>query len=60
MKRLVIATRRSRLALWQAEHIAALLKKLHRQLSVELLPLSTRGDELVDQRLGESVREMPE
>ena len=51
MKKLVIATRRSRLALWQAEHIAALLKKYHPGLGVELLPLSTRGDELLDQRL---------
>jgi hydroxymethylbilane synthase len=51
MKKLVIATRRSRLALWQAEHIAAVLKKFHPGLAVELLPLSTRGDELLDQRL---------
>jgi hydroxymethylbilane synthase len=51
MRKLVIATRRSRLALWQAEHIAALLKQLHPELGVELLPLSTRGDELIDQRL---------
>jgi len=45
MKKLVIATRRSRLALWQAEHIATLLKGFHAGLKVELLPLSTRGDE---------------
>ena len=51
MRKLVIATRRSRLALWQAEHIAAQLKKFHPKLGVELLPLSTRGDELIDQRL---------
>jgi len=51
MRKLVIATRRSRLALWQAEHIAARLKNLHARLSVDLLPLSTRGDELIDQRL---------
>jgi hydroxymethylbilane synthase len=51
MRKLVIATRRSRLALWQAEHIAARQKSSHPQLSVELLPLSTRGDELIDQRL---------
>jgi len=51
MRKLVIATRRSRLALWQAEHIAGLLKNLHPGLNVELLPLSTRGDELLDQRL---------
>jgi hydroxymethylbilane synthase len=51
MKKLVIATRRSRLALWQAEHIASQLKILHAGLEVDLLPLSTRGDELLDQRL---------
>lgn len=51
MNKLVIATRRSRLALWQAQHIAGRLQKLHRGLSVELLPLSTRGDELLDRRL---------
>ncbi len=51
MKRLVIATRRSRLALWQAEHVKAALEARHRGLAVELLPLSTRGDELIDRRL---------
>jgi len=50
-RRIVIATRRSRLALWQAEHVKARLEALHRGLAVELLPLSTRGDELLDQRL---------
>jgi hydroxymethylbilane synthase len=51
MKRLVIATRRSRLALWQAEHVKHRLEKVHAGLAVELLPMSTRGDELLDQRL---------
>jgi hydroxymethylbilane synthase len=51
MKKLVIATRRSRLALWQAEHIRQRLETLHRELQVELLPLTTRGDELLDRRL---------
>ena len=50
-RRIVIATRRSRLALWQAEHVRARLESLHTGLVVELLPLSTRGDELLDQRL---------
>jgi hydroxymethylbilane synthase len=54
MKRLVIATRRSRLALWQAEHIRQRLQALHRGLAVELLPLSTRGDELIDRRLDQA------
>jgi hydroxymethylbilane synthase len=54
MKKLVIATRRSRLALWQAEHIKQRLEALHAGLRVELLPLSTRGDELLDRRLDEA------
>jgi hydroxymethylbilane synthase len=54
MKPLVIATRRSRLALWQAEHIRQRLQALHRGLAVELLPLSTRGDELIDRRLDQA------
>jgi hydroxymethylbilane synthase len=51
VNKLVIATRRSRLALWQAEHVKALLEKRHAGLEVSLLPMSTRGDELLDQRL---------
>ena len=47
--KLVIATRRSRLALWQAEHVKQLLEQ--RGAEVALLPMSTRGDELLDQRL---------
>jgi porphobilinogen deaminase len=54
VKKLVIATRRSRLALWQAEHVATLLKQWHAGLDVELLPLSTRGDELIDRRLDQA------
>ena len=37
MKRLVIATRASRLALWQAEHVKARLESLHAGLAVELV-----------------------
>jgi hydroxymethylbilane synthase len=54
MKKLVIATRRSRLALWQAQHIAERLQAAHAGLRVELLPMSTRGDELIDRRLDEA------
>ena len=46
-----IATRKSALALWQAEHVAALLRATHPGLGVELVPLSTRGDEILDQPL---------
>ena len=51
MSKLVIATHRSRLALWQAEHVKQRLEATHRGLAVELLPMTTSGDELVDQRL---------
>jgi len=46
-----IATRKSALALWQAEHVAALLTALPEVDAVELLPLSTRGDEILDRSL---------
>jgi hydroxymethylbilane synthase len=52
--RLIIATRRSPLALWQAEHVKRRLEGLSRGLSVELLPMTTRGDELVDRRLDQA------
>lgn len=46
-----IATRKSPLALWQAEHVAARLRAAQPGLVVELLPLSTRGDEVQDRSL---------
>ena len=46
-----IATRKSPLALWQAEHVAARLRAIHPDLQVELVPLSTRGDEVLDRSL---------
>ncbi|MCP5092045.1 MAG: hydroxymethylbilane synthase [Gammaproteobacteria bacterium] len=46
-----IATRKSALALWQANHVAAMLRALPEVQSVELLPLSTRGDEILDRSL---------
>jgi len=46
-----IATRKSALALWQAEHVAAELRLIHPGLFVDLVPLSTRGDEILDQPL---------
>ncbi len=49
MNRIVrIATRKSPLALWQAEHVAAKLRTAFPGLSTELLPMSTRGDKLLD------------
>jgi hydroxymethylbilane synthase len=46
-----IATRKSQLALWQAEHVAALLRRAHPEISVELLPMSTKGDRILDRSL---------
>ena len=55
MKRsIVIATRRSRLALWQAEHVKARLEVLHSGLRVALAPMSTRGDELLEATLAKA------
>ena len=46
-----IATRKSKLALWQANHVSNILKKLPEIEDVELLPLSTKGDQILDQNL---------
>jgi len=46
-----IATRQSRLALWQAEHVAALLRAAHPGLKVELVPMTTQGDRILDRPL---------
>ena len=43
-----IATRKSALALWQAEYVKARLIACHPGLEVELLPMSTKGDILLD------------
>ncbi len=51
MNLLRIATRKSPLALWQTEHVAALLRAAHPGLQVELVPMSTRGDEVLDRSL---------
>jgi hydroxymethylbilane synthase len=46
----IIATRESRLALWQAEHVRELLQR-RLGLTVELLGMSTRGDRILDRSL---------
>lgn len=43
-----IATRKSALALWQAEHVKARLEQLHPQITVSLVPMVSRGDKLLD------------
>ena len=48
MKKLVIATRGSKLALWQSEHVKAELEKAHPGLEVELSVMMTKGDKIID------------
>lgn len=47
-KTLRIATRKSPLAMWQAEFVKAELEKAHPGLEVILLPMSTKGDKILD------------
>ncbi|HWK70076.1 hydroxymethylbilane synthase [Pollutimonas sp. M17] len=49
--KLVIATRASRLALWQAEHVRDRLQSLYPQCQVSLLTMTTRGDQILDRSL---------
>ncbi len=46
-----IATRESPLALWQARHVADLLKAAHSDLEVILVPMTTKGDQILNQSL---------
>jgi hydroxymethylbilane synthase len=50
-ERIVIASRVSRLAMWQAEHVRDLLAKLYPACRVEILGMTTRGDEILDRSL---------
>ncbi len=50
-KSIVIATRESALALWQANHVAALLRSHDPDCEVQLLGMTTRGDKILDKRL---------
>jgi hydroxymethylbilane synthase len=49
LSNIVIATRESRLAMWQAEHVKALLQEQGH--AVELLGMTTRGDQILDRSL---------
>ncbi len=51
MTLLRLATRESALALWQTEHVAARLRVLHPGLDVVLVPMTTRGDQILDKAL---------
>ncbi|MFM9968358.1 MAG: hydroxymethylbilane synthase [Burkholderiales bacterium] len=46
--RLVIASRESRLALWQAEHVRDRLRELYPAMQVEILGMTTQGDKILD------------
>jgi len=48
MNRIIIATRGSKLALWQAEHIAGQLMSRYPELEVRLLKIKTKGDKILD------------
>ena len=48
-----LATRESALALWQTHHVADRLRQAHPGLEVELVPMTTRGDQAIDQPLVE-------
>lgn len=47
-KTIRIATRQSPLALWQAEHVAALLQQAFPNIKTELVKMVTRGDKILD------------
>ena len=51
MKTLRIATRKSPLALWQANHVRDLLLKQWPTLQIELLPMVTSGDKFMSNQL---------
>ncbi len=46
-----IATRKSPLALWQAEHVKARLEALHTNLDVKLVKMTTKGDQILNSPL---------
>lgn len=50
---IVIASRESRLALWQARHVQARLAALYPQRAITILGMSTRGDQIVDRPLAQ-------
>ncbi|MCA7085517.1 hydroxymethylbilane synthase [Cupriavidus sp. DB3] len=49
--RLVIASRESRLAMWQAEYVRAALQQYYPACDVSILGMTTRGDQILDRSL---------
>ena len=50
-KRLVIASRESRLAMWQAQYLRDCLQQLYPECDVQILGMTTRGDQILDKAL---------
>ncbi|WP_420993421.1 hydroxymethylbilane synthase [Cupriavidus sp. 30B13] len=50
-RKLVIASRESRLAMWQAEHVRAALQQYYPACDVSILGMTTRGDQILDRTL---------
>ena len=48
-----IATRKSALALWQANHVQSLLREAHEGIDIELVKIVTEGDRILDRPLAE-------
>jgi hydroxymethylbilane synthase len=48
---LIIASRESRLAMWQAEHVRARLTLLYPQCDIKIVGMSTKGDQILDRTL---------
>lgn len=49
--KLVIASRQSRLAMWQAEHVSTKISLLYPHCAVRILGMTTRGDQILDRSL---------
>ncbi|MGV8894252.1 MAG: hydroxymethylbilane synthase [Burkholderiaceae bacterium] len=49
--KLIIASRESRLAMWQAEYVRSRLSELYPQCSIDILGMTTRGDQILDRAL---------
>ncbi|MFB0934517.1 MAG: hydroxymethylbilane synthase [Propionivibrio sp.] len=51
--RIVIASRESRLAMWQAQHVQARLQALYPEAAIEILGMTTKGDQILDRPLSQ-------
>ena len=51
--RIRIATRESKLAMWQTEHVAECLARAHPGLAVEIVGMTTKGDRILDRPLAQ-------